>query len=63
MNNKEKELYKRVNEILWKNWGPIVVNDMALRDEYQSYVHKIISMLSKNRPDKEIADRLFKIEI
>lgn len=62
MKIKQKEIYKSVDEILWNEWDPIGVNDVAPRDEYQSYVPEIFSMLIQNRTDKEIADRLYKIE-
>lgn len=62
MTSEQKEIYKSVDEILWNEWDPIGVNDVAPRDEYQSYVPEIFSLLIQNRTDKEIADRLYKIE-
>lgn len=62
MNKEQKELYKTVDEILWNDWDPIGVNDIAPRDEYQSYVPEIFSLLIQNKTEKEIADRLYKIE-
>jgi hypothetical protein len=62
MNKEQKELYKTVDEILWNDWDPIGVNDIAPRDEYQSYVHEIFSLLIQNKSEKEIADRLYEIE-
>jgi len=62
MTIEQKEIYKSVDEILWNEWDPIGVNDVAPRDEYQSYVPEIFSMLIQNRTDKEIADRLYNIE-
>lgn len=62
MSNEYKTLYKGVDEILWNDWDPIGVNDVAPRDEYQSYVPEIFSLLIKNKTDKEIAERLHKIE-
>ena len=62
MTREQKEIFKSVDEILWNEWDPIGVNDVAPRDEYQSYVPEIFSLLIQNRTDKEIADRLYKIE-
>lgn len=62
MKEKDKFLYKQVDSILWNDWDPIGVNKIAPRDEYQSYVPEIFSLLIQNRTDKEIADRLYKIE-
>lgn len=62
MSPEHTALYKEVDEILWNDWDPIGVNDIAPRDEYQSYVPEIFSLLIQNKTDKEIADRLYKIE-
>lgn len=62
MKEEEKFLYKQVDSILWNDWDPIGVNDIAPRDEYQSYVPEIFSLLIQNKTDKEISNRLYKIE-
>ncbi len=62
MTSEQKKLYNSVDEILWNEWDPIGVNDFAPRDEYQSYVPEIFSLLIHNKTEKEIADRLYKIE-
>ena len=62
MSPEHKALYKGVDEILWNDWNPIGVNDIAPRAEYQSYVPEIFSLLIQNKTDKEISDRLYKIE-
>jgi len=62
MSPEHKALYKVVDEILWNDWDPIGVNDIAPRDEYQSYVPEIFSLLIQNKTDKEISNRLYKIE-
>jgi len=62
MNKEQKELYKIVDEILWNEWDPIGINKIAPRDEYQSYVPQIFSMLNQNKTNNEIADKLYKIE-
>ena len=55
-------LYKKIDEILWFDWDPIGVNDIALRDEYQSYVPEIYGLVKSNANRQEIANRLFKLE-
>lgn len=62
MSPEHKALYKGVDEILWNDWDPIGVNDVAPRDEFQSYVPEIFSLLIQNKSDKEISYRLYKIE-
>ena len=63
MDSKHKELYKKVDEILWNDWDPIGINDSAPRDEYQGYVPEIFKMLIENKTEKEIAVRLNHIAI
>ena len=58
-----KELYKAIDKILWNDWDPIGINDeIAARDEYQSYIPEIFSLLIQNKSEKEIVDSLCKIE-
>ena len=57
------ELYKTIDEILWKAWDPIGVNTFEeTRDEYQSYTHHIFSLTIHGADKKEIAEHLYKIE-
>lgn len=59
----QENLYKIIDEILWFEWDPIGINDMAPRDEYQSYT-PIIFTLKISGADKEtIAKVLYEIEI
>lgn len=55
-------LYKKIDDILWFDWDPIGVNDIAPRDEYQSFVPEIFGLLKSNADREEIAKRLFKLE-
>lgn len=61
MNKEQIELYKVVDEILWNDWDPIGINDIASRDEYQSYIPEIFSMLIENKDVNTIAERLNEI--
>ena len=59
---KWKKLYQEIDEILWNDWDPIGVNDIAPRDEYQSYTPKIFSLKRKGVNEEEIAKELYEIE-
>ncbi len=54
-------LYKKIDDILWFDWDPIGINDMAPRDEYQSYVPEIFGLVKSNVDKNVIADRLYKL--
>lgn len=62
MDKEQENLYKAVDEILWNDWDPIGVHEVVPRDEYQSYVPQIFSMLIHNNTEDEIAEKLYKIE-
>ena len=55
-------LYKKIDNILWFDWDPIVVNDIAPRDEYQSYVPEIFRLVKAKSGRQEIANILYKFE-
>ena len=55
---KWKKLYQEIDEILWNDWDPIGVNDIAPRDEYQSYTPIIFSLKRKGVNEEEIAKEL-----
>ena len=55
-------LYKIIDDILWLEWDPIGVNDIAPRDEYQGYVPEILGLVKANAGRQEIANRLYKLE-
>ena len=63
MTSEQKQLYKKIDEILWKEWDPIGVNDIDdVRDEYQSYTPHIFSLTIHGADKIEIAEHLFKLE-
>ena len=63
MTNDQKKLYQIIDEILWKNWDPIGVNDIEdVRDEYQSYTPHIFSLTIQGADKIKIAEHLYKIE-
>jgi len=55
-------LYKKIDDILWFDWDPIGINDMAPRDEYQGYVPEIFNLKKSGADRQEIAKRLLKLE-
>lgn len=55
-------LYKKIDDILWYDWDPIGINDIAPRDEYQSYVPEIFGLVKAKASKEEIANQLFKLE-
>lgn len=52
MTDSGKQFYNEIDNILWNDWDPLGVNDIAPRDEYQSYV-PIIFSLKINGADKD----------
>lgn len=61
-NEEPTNLYETIDLILWQDWDPIGINDIAPRDEYQSYTPTIFR-LKTNGADKEtIAKILYEIE-
>jgi hypothetical protein len=62
MTTEQKKLYETIDEILWKDWDPIGVNDIEdVRDEYQSYTPQIFSLVIHGADEIQIAEHLLKI--
>lgn len=59
---KYKVLYQSIDEILWTEWDPIGVNDVAPRDEYQIYTPTILNLKIKGADPETIANKLHDIE-
>lgn len=55
-------LYQQIEDILWYDWDPIGINDMATRDEYQSYTPQIFELVKSSTDKTVIAKTLSKIE-
>ncbi len=59
----QKRIYEVIDQILWKDWDPIGVNDIDdVRDEYQSYTPHIFSLTIQGADKIKIAEHLYKIE-
>lgn len=54
--------FQIVDDILWYDWDPIGINDIAPRDEYQSYTPQIFNLFKSNANINIIAKALSKIE-
>ena len=56
----EKELYKRVARILWKDWDPIGVynEEDEWDDEYDGYVPSVFNLLIEGRDTHKISNHL-----
>ena len=59
----QKKIFNQIDEILWKDWDPIGVNDIEdARDEYSSYALQILGLKIHNADKQSIADKLYKFE-
>jgi hypothetical protein len=59
----EKELYQRTDEVMHYVWDPIGVAGIPqARDEYDSYLPQVFSMLIERKTEAEIAAYLSEIE-
>lgn len=64
--NELEEMYHGLNqlidEILWTDWDPIGIKDVAPRDEYQACATGICSRVLQNRSANHIANKLYESE-
>lgn len=58
----EFRIYRLIDDILWKDWCPIGLNDILPRDEYQSYAAEIFQLLKSGVDHVVLANHLFEIE-
>ncbi|TCD10748.1 hypothetical protein EZ449_07615 [Pedobacter frigidisoli] len=61
-NEEPTNLYEAIDLILWKDWDPIGINDIAPRDEYQSYTPTIFKLKTIGADSETIAKALHEIE-
>ena len=58
----EKKIYEAIDEILWRDWDPIGINDNdIIRDEYQSYALLIYRLKMQGADEVKIAKYLFEL--
>lgn len=62
--NLEQNLSQRISEVLYYNWDPIGVNDFGpeSRDEYDSYVPKLVKAIIDGATVADIEKILYRIE-
>ncbi|MDI1241041.1 MAG: hypothetical protein PSX80_03865 [bacterium] len=66
MQNKRKriaEIEESIRRILFDDWDPIGINDMAPPDEYDSYIGGIYRLIASRADAKTIEDHLRNLEI
>jgi len=65
LKGKEKELFNRISEILWKDWDPIGVfsEDDEYKDEYESYVPYIYRLAIEGNDEYKISSKLTMIDV
>lgn len=56
------QLFQHIDSILFNDWDPIGVNDIAPDDEYRMYVADICEMFERNENVEIIARHLHKLE-
>lgn len=62
LSQKDKELYRRIDEILYYQWDPIGVSDVVWsRDEYQNYLPTVFKLVLEKSNKEEIEDYLSKV--
>ena len=59
--NEHEKIWRIIDDILWNDWDPIGINDVAPRDEYRSYVPAIQKLVSEKRNSETIAQELDRI--
>lgn len=58
----EKRIYEAIDEILWRDWDPIGINDNEnIRDEYQGYTPHIFRLKMQGADEVKIANHLFEL--
>lgn len=63
LNKLDKELYGRIDEILFFQWDPLGVSyAVEVRDEYRTYTPKIYSLLKNSAIVTDIARELKRLE-
>jgi hypothetical protein len=55
------QLYKGIDEILWKDWDPIGVSSYGLRDEYHRYLPRVSKLALEDATLQKIAEYLHNV--
>lgn len=59
MSSLDKDLWKNIDKILWEDWDPIGINDIALSDEYNSYVPQLYKLIIEDADSEKITNQLY----
>jgi hypothetical protein len=62
LTSEEREIYKAINDILYYDWDPIGITNLAPENEYQTYTSQIFSLFIHGADVDVIADKLHDIE-
>ncbi|AKH69318.1 hypothetical protein IMCC21906_01641 [Spongiibacter sp. IMCC21906] len=58
----QRELYRRIDEVLFYKWDPIGISDSDWdRDEYQVYLPQVFRLVLENESPEPIAEYLTKV--
>lgn len=60
---KAARIQESIREILFNDWDPIGVNDLAPNDEYDAYVGGVYRLLVSGAADAELSEHLRQLEI
>ena len=58
-----KAIIKQIHEVLWHDWDPICVNDVAPEDEYDSYIGGVYRLLASGCTREALVTHLIRVEI
>lgn len=64
ISEKQRQLFNEIDRIIWEDWDPIGVNDYGedCRDEYESYIPHLFSLVEQGADYKKIAKHLSDLE-
>jgi len=56
------DIQESIRQILYREWDPIGVCDLAPEDEYDSYIGPVYQILAGSRSEEELIEYLFHTE-
>ena len=57
-----KTIMKQIHEVLWNDWDPIGINEVAPEDEYDSYIGAVYHLLASGCTREVLVTHLIKLE-
>ena len=61
--SKASEIQESIRHILFYDWDPIGINDLAPNDEYDTYIAGVYGLLVSGASQAEISEHLRQVEI